>query len=326
MHSRKLPREIGVGVLAVWPPTQITPIVCDAHITEERTLTTATQTWTERMAEAAGSTVQVVSGGTGAPLLILHEEMGHPGWMRYHEALAQSFEITIPSHPGFGDSPFIDWIMNMRDLAGWYLAALDDMGIEKTSLLGFSFGGWLAAEIATMEPDRFDKLVLVNPMGIKPPVGEIFDMFLVVAKEFITESFLDPASAAEFEDVCPDEPTPEQAERWEVAREQACRLGWRPYMYYAALPHLLGRLKKLPTRIIWGRENPIVPLSAGQVYHESRSRDRTSPSSTAAATAPRSSAPMSSSASSGGFWRTKPMPDRLGFNQNTVDHRRLRCS
>ncbi len=249
--------------------TQITPIVCDAHITEERTLTTATQTWTERMAEAAGSTVQVVSGGTGAPLLILHEEMGHPGWMRYHEALAQSFEITIPSHPGFGDSPFIDWIMNMRDLAGWYLAALDDMGIEKTSLLGFSFGGWLAAEIATMEPDRFDKLVLVNPMGIKPPVGEIFDMFLVVAKEFITESFLDPASAAEFENVCPDEPTPEQAERWEVAREQACRLGWRPYMYYAALPHLLRRLKKLPTRIIWGRENPIVPLSAGQVYHES---------------------------------------------------------
>ncbi len=236
---------------------------------EARRVTTAVQTWTEEMVEAAGSTVQVVRGGSGDPLLILHEEMGHPGWMRYHEALSSGFELTIPSHPGFGDSPFIDWIMNMRDLAGWYLAALDDMGVERTALMGFSFGGWLAAEMATMQPDRFDKLVLVNPMGVKPPSGEIFDMFLVVAKEFIAESFVDPDNTPDFAAVCPEEPTPEQAEYWEIAREQACRLGWRPYMHYAALPHLLGRLKRLPTQIIWGRQNPIVPLSASQVFHES---------------------------------------------------------
>ena len=221
------------------------------------------------MVEAAGSTVQVVRGGSGDPLLVLHEELGHPGWMNFHESLSQGFELTVPSHPGFGDSPFIDWIMNMRDLAGWYLTALDDMGIEQTNLLGFSFGGWLAAEMATMDPNRFSKLVLVNPMGIKPPSGEIFDMFLVVAKEYLEESFLDPENTPEFQAVCPDEPTPEQAEYWEVAREQACRLTWRPYMHYAALPHLLRRLKSTPTQIIWGRENPIVPLSASQVYHES---------------------------------------------------------
>ncbi len=232
-------------------------------------MTTAAQTWTEEMVEAAGSAAQVVRGGSGDPLLILHEEMGHPGWMRYHEALSSGFELTIPSHPGFGDSPFIDWIMNMRDLAGWYLTALDDMGVERTALMGFSFGGWLAAEMATMQPDRFDKLVLVNPMGVKPPSGEIFDMFLVVAKEFIAESFVDPDNTPDFAAVCPEEPTPEQAEYWEIAREQACRLGWRPYMHYAALPHLLGRLKRLPTQIIWGRQNPIVPLSASQVFHES---------------------------------------------------------
>ncbi len=126
--------------------------------------------------------------------------------------------------------------MNMRDMAGWYLEALDDMGFEKADLLGFSFGGWLAAEMATMHPDRFNKMVLVNSMGIKPPSGEIFDMFLVVAKEFLTEGFLDPENTPEFEKVCPEEPTPEQAEYWEVAREQSCRLAWRPYMYYRALP------------------------------------------------------------------------------------------
>ncbi len=221
------------------------------------------------MVQAAGTTVQVVKGGEGDPLLILHEEMGHPGWMDYHEQLADQFELTIPSHPGFGDSPYLDWIMNMRDLAGWYLMALDDMGVGRVNLMGFSFGAWLAAEIATMRPDRFKKLVLVNAMGIKPPSGEIYDMFLVEAKEFLTDSFLDPKNTPEFERICPEEPSPEQAEGWEVAREQACRLGWRPYMYYRALPHLLPNLRSLPTKIIWGRDNPIVPLSAAQVYHES---------------------------------------------------------
>ena len=232
-------------------------------------MTTATQTWTEQMVEAAGTTVQVVKGGSGDPVLILHDEMGHPGWMRFHEELSEGFELTIPSHPGFGGSPYLDWIMNMRDLAGWYLQALDDMGLSQVNLMGFSFGGWLAADMATMHPDRFSNLVLVNPMGIKPPAGEIFDMFLVMAKEFLTEGFVDPQNTPEFEKICPEEPTPEQVEYWEVAREQACRLSWRPYMYYPGLPHLLRRLKSLPTQIIWGRDNAIVPLSAGQVYHES---------------------------------------------------------
>jgi len=120
-----------------------------------------------------------------------------------------------------------------------------------------------------MDPGHFKKLILVDAAGIKPPVGEIFDMFLVVAKEFITESFLDPANTPEFATICPEEPTPEQAEYWEVAREQTCRLSWRPYMHYRGLPNLLSRLKNLPTQIIWGREDAIVPLSAGQVFNDS---------------------------------------------------------
>ena len=232
-------------------------------------MTTTASAWTEAKVDLADTTVQLVKGGVGEPLLILHDEMGHPGWLGFHEALSRDFTLNIPSHPGFGDSPYLDWIMNMRDMAGWYLHALDDLGLGRVSVVGFSLGGWLAAEMATMSPDRFKKLVLVGAMGVKPPVGEIFDMFLVVAKEFLTASFLDPANTPEFPEVCPEEPTPEQVEYWEVAREQACRLGWKPYMYYPGLPRLLRRLKSLPTQIIWGRDDPIVPLSAGQLYRDS---------------------------------------------------------
>ncbi len=232
-------------------------------------MTTTTAAWTEETVELAGSSVQMVKGGTGDPLLILHDEMGHPGWLRYHEALSQEFTLYIPSHPGFGDSPYLEWIMNMRDLAGWYLDALDDLAIGRAKVMGFSLGGWLAAEMATMQPDRFEKLILVDALGVKPPEGEIFDMFLVVAKDFITASYLNPEKTAEFDIICPEEPTPEQAEYWEVAREQAARLGWKPYMYYPALPHHLGRLRNVPTLVVWGRDDPIVPLSAGQLYRDS---------------------------------------------------------
>ena len=232
-------------------------------------MTTSSKAWTEETVEVAGTKLQLVKGGTGEPLLILHDEMGHPGWLRFHEALAQHHTLYIPSHPGFGESERLNWIMNMRDMAGWYLEALDDLGLGQVNVVGFSLGGWLAAEMATMCPNQFKKLVLVGAPGIRPPVGEIFDMFLVVAKEFITAGYLDPAGIQEFRQVCPDDPTPEQVEAWELAREEACRLSWRPYMYYPALPHLLRRLKKLPTLIVWGRQDAIVPLSVGEVYRDS---------------------------------------------------------
>jgi pimeloyl-ACP methyl ester carboxylesterase len=232
-------------------------------------MTTSSGTWTEESVEAAGTRLQLIKGGTGEPLLILHGELGHPGWLRFHESLAQHHTLYIPLHPGFGKSERLDWITNMRDMAGWYLDALDDLAVGRVNAMGFSLGGWLAAEMATMCPTQFKKLVLVGAMGIKPPSGQIYDMFLEVAKEFIKTSYLEPAQTPEFSQICPEQPTPEQVEAWEVAREEACRLGWRPYMHYPSLPHLLRRLRKLPTLIVWGRQDAIVPVSAAEVYHAS---------------------------------------------------------
>ena len=232
-------------------------------------MTTSSGTWTEESVEAAGIKLQLIKGGTGEPLLILHGELGHPGWLRFHESLAQHHTLYIPSHPGFGKSERLDWIANMRDMAGWYLDALDDLAVGRVNAMGFSLGGWLAAEMATMCPTQFKKLVLVGATGIKPPSGQIYDMFLEVAKEFIKTSYLKPDQTPEFPQICPEQPTPDQVEAWEVAREEACRLGWRPYMHYPSLPHLLHRLRKLPTLIVWGRQDAIVPVSAAEVYHAS---------------------------------------------------------
>lgn len=232
-------------------------------------MTTISTTWTQEMVDLAGARVQLVKGGAGEPLLILHDEMGHPGWLQFHQALAQHYTLYVPSHPGFGASQRLDWIMNMRDLACWYLDALDELGLGQVNAVGFSLGGWLAAEMATMCPHQFKRMVLVGAAGVKPPTGEIFDLFQVVAKSYITASVANPANTPEFPAVCPDTPSSEQLEAWEMAREEACRLSWKPYMHYPGLPNLLRRLRGLPTLILWGRQDAIVPLSAAQLYHQS---------------------------------------------------------
>ena len=128
-------------------------------------MTTTPQTWTEEISQVAGVDLQVIKGGSGEPLLILHDEIGYHTWLGFHESLAQHYTIHIPSHPGFGKTPPLDWIMNMRDMAGWYLQALDELGIGPVNVAGFSLGGWLAAEMAAMCPHQFKKMVLVSPQA-----------------------------------------------------------------------------------------------------------------------------------------------------------------
>jgi len=231
-------------------------------------MTTTATPLTEEIVQAAGIKLHIAKGGTGPPLLILHDELGPPGWLRYHAALAQHYTLYMPSHPGCGQSERLDWMMHMRDLAGWYLDALDELGLLQVPVIGGSLGGWLAAEMAVMCPQQFTRLVLVGAMGVRPPAGEIFDMFLVVSRVYLAAGFADPANTPEYQQLYGADPTPEQTEAWEFARELASLVGWRPYMHYPGLPHLLRRVRKLPSLIVWGRQDAIVPLSAGEAYQQ----------------------------------------------------------
>ncbi|MCH8800580.1 MAG: alpha/beta hydrolase [Chloroflexi bacterium] len=232
-------------------------------------MSTSSLTWTEGTTQIGGAGLHIIQGGNGDPLLVLHDEMGRTAPLRYAEALAQDSTLHLPAHPGFGVTDRLDWIMSVRDLASWYLRALEELGLERVNVLGFSLGGWLAAEMACQSPQTFKKMALVAPAGIKPPTGEILDMFLIVAKEYLEVGVLDASSTPEYPTICPEEASPEQVELWECAREEAARLAWRPYMYHPALPHLLGRLKELPTLLVWGEQDGVIPVSAGELYQQS---------------------------------------------------------
>jgi pimeloyl-ACP methyl ester carboxylesterase len=232
-------------------------------------MTTFSATWTADMIEVAGLRIELVKGGEGPPLLVLHDELGHPGWLRYQDALAALYTLHVPSHPGFGQSQRPDWILSMRDLACWYLDALDELGLQPIPVVGVGLGGWLAAEMALMCPRQFGRLVLVGAPGIKPPRGDIYDLFLVTANEYIAANYYNAKGCEEYQELYGADPTPEQRESWEVAREMASRLSWRPFMHSPSLPYLLRRLRGLPTLLAWGKQDAIVPLSAAEVYQAS---------------------------------------------------------
>ena len=231
-------------------------------------MSTGSSIWTEGKTEIAGTGLHVIQGGNGDPILVLHDEKGQTSPLRYADSLAQDFSLHMPAHPGFGVTEQLDWVMSVRDLACWYLRVIEELGLERVNLLGFSLGGWIAAEMACQSPQSINKMALVAPTGIKPPKGDILDMFLIVAREYMEECFLDSNSTPEYSIAYPEDADADQVEIWEASREESARLTWRPYMYHQALPYLLGRLKDLPTLLIWGEQDGVVPVSAGEAYRD----------------------------------------------------------
>jgi pimeloyl-ACP methyl ester carboxylesterase len=223
--------------------------------------------YTDEFVEVAETKLHLLRGGQGEPLVILHGAGGNPGWLQYQQALAQRFQVYIPDHPGFGTSDQPEWIASVPDLACFYLWALEDLGLSRVRVMGFSLGGWLAAEMAVMCPQLFERMVLVGAAGVKPTQGEITDIFLLSPPEMTAKMFYDPKQAPEYEQLYGRQPTPEEQDILTRNREMAARIAWKPYMHDPRLPALLRRLR-IPTQIVWGRQDAIVPVNCGELYHQ----------------------------------------------------------
>jgi pimeloyl-ACP methyl ester carboxylesterase len=208
------------------------------------------------MISIAGVELEMLERGHGAPILYLHGGAGIALDVPFIDLLASERRIIAPSHPGFGKSSLPDWLDSVDDIAHIYLELMDRLDLTRTDVVGLSIGGWIAADLATKVPERFDRLVLIGPVGVKtgsPDKLDVPDVFAMPRDKLDRLRFHDSAKNAVDLTSMPDDELQIVARN----RETLALLTWEPYMHNPKLKHRLHRVN-VPTLFLRGGSDGIV--------------------------------------------------------------------
>jgi pimeloyl-ACP methyl ester carboxylesterase len=218
------------------------------------TLTDRTvSTWNDRI------TMRVRVGGDGPPLVYLHPAAGL-AWDPFLDKLADHFTIYAPEFPGTtpGDPYAIHQIDDLWDTVLIYEQTLRGLGLCGIPVVGQSFGGMLAAELAAAYPDLFSKVVLLDPVGLWRDDIPVVNWIAAPPSELPGLLFADPTSeAAQAMLALPEDPdalaSAQAAMVWNLGATG--KLCW-------PIPDrgLRKRLHRItaPTLIVWGEQDALI--------------------------------------------------------------------
>jgi pimeloyl-ACP methyl ester carboxylesterase len=166
-QSRAL-RSLIFTVLVIF--TCGTVVFAHPHAARVAAVAQTTPAPAERDATVFGMKIHYVEAGTGPVVVLLHGLGGSTAsWAFNVSALAQKYRVIVPDQIGFGrsDKPTINY--RVATYVDFLDKFLDELKVERASLVGNSMGGWIAAAYAVAHPARVDKLVLADAAGFAPP-------------------------------------------------------------------------------------------------------------------------------------------------------------
>ena len=225
---------------------------------------------TEEFLELAGGRVHLLRGGAGEPVLFLHAAVGAGAWLPFHSRLAEAgFEVIAPDHPGFGQSDDFPEVEAIDDLVYHYLEVLDGLGFgpggARPHVVGASFGGWVAAELAVPSPQLIGSLTLLSAAGLRLPDHPVADVFLMPPAKLAAALFHDPPPT-------PARPGPPGAapdlDAIIAAYREAtslARFSWAPYLSDPKLERRLGRITA-PTLVVAPADDRLIPVAHARRY------------------------------------------------------------
>lgn len=209
----------------------------------------------ERHVEVEGFRIRYLEAGSGPPLVCFHAS-GGPRLTRGHDLLAERHRVILFEAPGFGQSAVNERSESMADLACTMAAAVAEIGVERYSVWGTSFGGRLACWLAVQFQERIDALVLVAPAAILPE-GHTSRIAGVPLGERARLYFAHPERQ-------PPSPPPDPAV---IAKQEALVGRLRGPNRDADLERGLAELH-VPTLVLFGTEDRLIPTEMGRVYRE----------------------------------------------------------
>lgn len=203
---------------------------------------------------------RVLVDGTGPAMVFLHGPWGL-AWGAFLDALAAGFTVYAPEHPGTtpGAPDVVHEIDSLWDLVLCYDELFEKLGLAEAVLVGHSFGGMMACEVAAQRPSRVRRLVLIDPIGLWRDDAPVTNWMLLPAQDLpaaVVRDLTGRAAKALFS--IPDDP--------EGAALARTRLTWAmgatgKFIWPIPDKGLKKRIHRItaPALVVWGEDDRLAP-------------------------------------------------------------------
>ncbi len=220
-----------------------------------------------RQVRLGSTVVRVATSGEGPPLLLVNGiggniEMWEPVVRRIRDRQLIMFDA-----PGTGGSPALRRPRRLRSYATLVVRLLDELGLERTDVLGYSWGGALAQELAHRAPERVGALVLAATMpglGGQPPAPWVVALMATPAR-YYSRTYLRIVAPVVFGSA--PEQAADSAHGDARLRKPPTMRGYAQQIYaissWSSRPFL--RSLRAPTLVLAGAHDPLVPARNARI-------------------------------------------------------------
>jgi pimeloyl-ACP methyl ester carboxylesterase len=229
---------------------------------------------TERHLTLAGIGTNVLHGGAGTPVILLHGPFGYGAhWLRIVPELAKRHQVIAPDLPGHGGSDAVNAALDIDTVLAWLGELVARTCTSRPALVAHALGGAIAARFACRDGERISRLVLSDTFGLapfdpQPQFGQALQAFLAGPSRQ-THSSLWKQCAFELPELQRQLGslwTPFEAYNLERSRTPAVMSSVLTMMNLFGVPipqEDLARIR-VPTTLIWGRHDRAVPLQIAE--------------------------------------------------------------
>lgn len=232
-----------------------------------------------------GKRVAYREAGQGPAVLLIHGMAGSSDtWREVLPRLSKRYRVIAPDLLGHGrsDKPRGDY--SLGAFAVWLRDLFDELGIRKATLVGQSLGGGVAMQFVHQHPDYCERLVLISSGGLGPEVGWTLRVLSAPGAEALLPAIAPPSVVALGERVRSwftslDLHSPRAAETWHAysslanpeSRQAFLRTLRSVVDYRGQAVSAFDRLHfsaGLPSLLIWGDDDRIIPVSHAHAAHD----------------------------------------------------------